>query len=62
MKARLEIGKSMGAKFAAGLTQPANKPMLGLLQSMGFREVARMPSVYTNVRPHLDGVVFLLDL
>ena len=62
MNSRLDIGRSMGAKHAAGMTQPDNKPMLGLLQSMGFREVAIVPNVYTNVRPHLDGVVFLLDL
>lgn len=62
MNARLDIGRSMGAKFAIGMTQPDNKPMLGLLQSIGFREVAAAPNVYTNVRPHLDGVMFLLNL
>ena len=62
MNARLAIGRSMGAKVAVGMTQPDNKPMHGLLKSMGFREIAVAPNVYTNVRPHLDGVVFLLDL
>ena len=62
MNARLTVGRSMGAKFAVGMTQPDNKPMHGLLKSIGFREVAVAPNVYTNVRPYLDGVVFLLDL
>ena len=62
MNARLEIGRSMGAAYAAGMTQPDNVQMLGLLKSMGFREVVRVPNVYTNVRPHLDGIVFRLDL
>ena len=62
MNARLEIGRSMGAAYAAGMTQPDNVQMLGLLQSMGFKEVAKVPKVYTNVHPPLDGIVFRLDL
>ena len=61
MNARLEIGRSMGAKYAAGMTQPDNVPMLKLLASLGFRDVAVVPNVYTNVHPHVDGIVFRLD-
>ena len=62
MNARLEIGRSMGAAYAAGMTQPDNVPMLRLLASLGFRDVAVVPNVYTNVHPHVDGIVFRLDL
>lgn len=58
MNARLEVGRTMGAKFAAGMTQPSNVQMLGLLKSMGFQEVAKVPGAYASE----DGILFTLDL
>jgi GNAT superfamily N-acetyltransferase len=62
MNARLDIGRSMGARLAVGMTQPDNVPMLGLLRSCGFRELTTLPGAYTQVHPAADGVVFVLDL
>lgn len=62
METRLEIARSMGAQFVAGVTQPENAPMLHLLTSFGFQAKLVIPGAYKQATPALAGVLFTVDL
>ena len=59
LRHRIEIGRSVGAKCAVGMTQPDNAAMLHLLRTEGFDEIRSIPSAYPDGR---DGVLFIKGL
>jgi len=59
MQSRLDIGRSLGAKYAIGVTQPGNVAMLGLLRSMNFQEITKLPRHYKMAQPPQDGIMFM---